>query len=175
MSLLVYHLACTLFPLICYSAQNEPVSAPNNKTDFALCDQYDVFESQFHCGEDGYFLEFGKRYCNRFFEPEIFKDFDDVGKKFVQCVGVCLVKDLREYLENNPAASCTAITDRAFETHVDCYTQCGFCGACQHNWMTLRRVFSIKDFLSLRALKSVEGVANGCGGAVKAAISCLFG
>jgi len=162
--------------LQCRALESNESSMKNNLNNETIpCGNYDTFEKQFHCGEDGYFLKFGKHYCLRFFDPEIFKDFDDAGKQFVRCTGPCLVDSLRDFLKANPSASCPAIADAAFETHVGCYSRCGFCGACQHNLMTLRKVFSLKDFLSGQVLKAIQGVTKGCGGAFKTAISCIFG
>jgi hypothetical protein len=37
------------------------------------------------------------------------------------------------------------------------------------------KIYEFKDFLSLRALDSVEKTLKGCGGIIKGALNCLAG
>jgi hypothetical protein len=38
-----------------------------------VCQSYNTFESQHHCGPNGYFLGYGLRYCSRFFDKGLIK------------------------------------------------------------------------------------------------------
>ena len=73
------------------------------------CSAYNNLEAQVNCGSNGYLMNYGIVYCQRFFTPGIFhfykfkiqytflnfiayyNQFDTAGKAFVDCTGQCLV------------------------------------------------------------------------------------
>ncbi|KAI6192054.1 hypothetical protein M3Y97_00294400 [Aphelenchoides bicaudatus] len=140
-----------------------------------VCNSYNTLERQFKCGQSGYFIGYGLRYCNRFFNKDYYSHFDNTGKHFVNCTGPCLIDELKSFLKTTPKAGCQAITNKAFGTHVDCYVKCGFCKACKTNKDALRRIYEFKDFLSTKALETVEDTLKKCGGIISGALGCLFG
>ncbi|KAI6240711.1 hypothetical protein M3Y99_00441800 [Aphelenchoides fujianensis] len=138
-----------------------------------VCNNYAKFEKKFHCGAKGYFLGYGERYCRRFFS--MVNEFDQTGKAFVACTGSCLVDKMNAYLKSNPKTNCSQIENDAYSQHVGCYIQCGFCKACKTNRKALMDVYSLKDFGSFGAMRTVEQVLNKCGGFFSAGFSCASG
>lgn len=70
------------------------------------------------CGEDGYALRFGERFCNTFMEEK--HQFTPAGQTWLRSVRRCLQAELVHSLDDPP--SCEALADTAFKTHARCYT-----------------------------------------------------
>ena len=73
---------------------------------------------------DGYFLRYGKKYCDRFLAGT---GWSDRGKKWRDQTLLCLQEKIvpRLSIVEHPTCDCRAMKQFAFETHVECYTQKG--------------------------------------------------
>ncbi|KAH7694639.1 Protein W01A8.8, partial [Aphelenchoides avenae] len=124
------------------------------------CNAYECVEGQKQCGPEGYPLGYGLKYCNRFFEPDVYDRYDEAGKKFIGCTKDCLIRKLQENVKQEPSETCDALADFAFNSHVDCYTGCGFCDICKNNKAALLHTYDLTDFFSTKALEQVYTVAK---------------
>ncbi|GMT25190.1 hypothetical protein PFISCL1PPCAC_16487, partial [Pristionchus fissidentatus] len=79
------------------------------------------------CGSDGYAKGYGLPLCNAFVNNISDRDFDAVGRRFLNCTRECLAKYVRDVLIADHETNCTAIEMKAFDSHVPCYDRCGFC------------------------------------------------
>ncbi|KAE9550301.1 hypothetical protein FO519_006491 [Halicephalobus sp. NKZ332] len=135
------------------------------------CEQYLEMEKQASCGETGYILTYGYPYCNRFFMPEYYSEFDENGEYFLQCTRECLIKKTGAVVEEESkkkVPNCERIEDAAFDNHSICYKQCNFCEACKTNKIALLRVFDPADFLRSKPFHQAVEIATMCG------FQCLY-
>lgn len=86
------------------------------------CGYYVCKEAENRCGDDGYFINFGLKYCERYQEVE--PSFTTQGQRFLDNVRTCLQVKLE-----NPGRkySCGSVESYAVNTHFDCYMQAGYC------------------------------------------------
>lgn len=91
--------------------------AKKNSCDFYLCK-----EQKSPCGDKGYWLAYGYKYCSLFLEVE--DKFPVTSMEWMQKVRVCLQKEINEFSEE---ISCTESYLKSMSSHVDCYTDTGFC------------------------------------------------
>lgn len=90
------------------------------------CSTYTQLENEFQCGENGYLLGYGKKYCHRFVVKNI-ERFTPQGQQFLIKNAKCLQEKLKEFILKIPNASCQEIENQAIETHMSCYQESGFC------------------------------------------------
>ncbi|KAE9549824.1 hypothetical protein FO519_006958 [Halicephalobus sp. NKZ332] len=133
-----------------------------NAQDCSNCNFYQCFEDKVQCGENGYLIGYGKYYCNRFSETQGL--FDSAGQQWIGCVRQCLINFLKPSYDsypNNPFNhDCNALKNAAFNSHVDCYLQCGFCNICQKNKQALYETYRLGDIFSSLAGDLVLGVMS---------------
>ncbi|CAG8752716.1 23832_t:CDS:2, partial [Cetraspora pellucida] len=124
------------------------------------CDFYtSCIENKFHCGNDGYPLAYGFKYCNRF--ASSLNLFSDAGKKWVVNTIICLQRSLVSTYEND-ASTCSDIMNIAYISHTPCYIANGLCDISQ-DWYTLFKVIDAIDlFGSYQALKQALNVGGNC-------------
>ena len=125
------------------------------------CDFYtDCLEAKFQCGAEGYPIGYGDRYCNKF--TENYDKFDEEGKKWIDGTLICLKESLLPDMNNNDAETCDDVYNHAFDSHVKCYTENGFCDIAfdfanpiktAGFYKSLMAVYEVKDFASLIAIK----------------------
>lgn len=82
------------------------------------CKAYPCFEKTAMCGDNGYLMAYGLKYCERFSESCLFKEliwfpievlslldiynlFDSAGKDFINCTTPCLVHQMQKYIVRN--------------------------------------------------------------------------
>ncbi|KAI1693762.1 stanniocalcin family domain-containing protein [Ditylenchus destructor] len=118
---------------------------PSSPSGIQRCEKYQEFENEVHCGESGYPIGYGYRYCRRFYEN--LDKFTESGKKFVECAAKCLIDRLGKYIDQN-FTTCSNLHDYAYDTHPDCYVQCGFCSV-------ITKSANIKAFFSVIELKDL--------------------
>jgi hypothetical protein len=122
-----------------------------------------------HCGRQGYLIGFGKKYCDRF--SANLHGFTPAGINWVTCVRQCLIDRLTPYYDKYPYSefhtSCAALEQTAYDSHVDCYIDCGFCNICTNNKWVLWKAFDIGDFLSIVAWEQIREILKRCGGWTK--------
>lgn len=81
----------------------------------------DCLETHYPCGDDGYALGYGFKYCQRFSEYEGCDD--QYWKDWVNGTLSCLQQSLVPVVETNPdLLTCDGIKSTAFDSHPKCYT-----------------------------------------------------
>lgn len=86
------------------------------------CEYYLCIEKIKHCGEKGYFINFGHYYCNKF-EIELKNPSSNL-VNFLNDTRSCLI----ESIETIPIdTDCRKFKKKAFKDHVSCYVESGFC------------------------------------------------
>ena len=91
-------------------------SIPNTCVFYEKC-----LEEKNTCGIEGYPLGYGLKYCNEFNGMELSEN----GEKWIEQTMLCLQNELAPYAEEK--TSCEVIKNEAFNTHVFCYVNSGFC------------------------------------------------
>ncbi|KAH7711020.1 Protein W01A8.8 [Aphelenchoides avenae] len=127
------------------------------------CNAYKCIEDKERCGPKGYPLAFGLKYCNRFFEPDVYNRYDKPGQAFIRCTKDCLIGVLQNWTTKCSNIPCDVLEGAAFTSHVDCYLSCGFCDICANNKAALWHTYDLKDFISKHAWDQVVAVAKACG------------
>jgi hypothetical protein len=88
------------------------------------CGFYACREAAGHCGDDGYYVAFAEKYCNRFLltlRPRM----SPAGQRFLDVARDCLMRFVDSELL--PDDACADVKQRAFASHVGCYHDNGFC------------------------------------------------
>jgi len=86
------------------------------------CSFYDkCLEARNQCGLDGYTLNYGLKFCKKFNAM----DLSSEGEKWITKTMACLQANLIQFAETK--TDCNVIEQKAFETHVSCYIESGFC------------------------------------------------
>ncbi|VDI04204.1 Hypothetical predicted protein [Mytilus galloprovincialis] len=143
--------------------KREPVDAScTQKGQNGDCEFYRCFEDRRQCGSSGYLIGYGYKYCNRF--RNLYNDFTTAGKNWIDCVRPCLTRKLiSKYQKNvNAGDKCEELKSYAFDTHVNCYLNCGFCNIYKSNLGALHSVFKYRDMLSWNAVRQLTSVGYSC-------------
>uniref|UniRef100_A0AC34GA87 Uncharacterized protein n=1 Tax=Panagrolaimus sp. ES5 TaxID=591445 RepID=A0AC34GA87_9BILA len=130
------------------------------------CAAYNLLEAQVNCGPDGYLMNYGIVYCHRFFTPAYYNQFDAAGKAFVDCTGQCLVNKATAIVNQQVSSNdidCTEISDKAIDSHSDCYLQCGFCNVCKKNKKAFFNVLQADAFANPKLLNEAFQTVGKCG------------
>lgn len=127
---------------------------PDNCSFYSAC-----VEKQNPCGESGYALGYGEKYCNAFANES---GFSATGTAWMKSTMLCLQRHLAA--DDLRVVSCTALTDDAFASHPDCYTQPGasICDLGPGDALLVLRTISATDLLSSRAVKQEAAVVRTC-------------
>jgi hypothetical protein len=115
------------------------------------CDVYpSCFEKYCPCEStsDGYFLRYGKKYCDRFLASD---KWSEKGKAWRDATLLCLQERIvpRLNISPNPSCDCKVMKDFAFQTHVDCYTQASasVCSLEFSDYQIIYRIIDVQDDL----------------------------
>lgn len=130
-------------------------------------------EVQYHCGEDGYPLGYGQKYCDKFnavlqSSPEKFSSKAiQWTLDTMQCLQRALVTDVihPQTLDNvlRPHMDCHKVQQIAFESHADCYLDNGICSLQIRDWLEIIRIVGVGTVVgSWDALEETLTVAGGC-------------
>ncbi len=145
----------------------EPIT--RNCAHYAQC-----VDAAIACGENGYALGFGERYCNAFRRT----DFSEKGVAWVDSVMLCLQRALVPEVEAAtqgfahanrapaPAATCSALLDTAFATHPACYTQpeASICFLPPSDLAKVFGVIGAKEVFTARTSKQIATTITTCVG-----------
>lgn len=87
------------------------------------CDYYPFLESTINCGDKGYPMQFGNKYCKKYLDKiDSFKD-----KQWQNAVRKCLQNVINIFVLNKITSgstiTCEELDEYAFDSHVNCYTQ----------------------------------------------------
>lgn len=105
--------------LLC--CQNILASACNQY--IGTCEYYQCQEQEYHCGEDGYLMHFGHRYCERFYQ-KLNERLSPKGQEWIDQVKVCLQEKMEQFTDDH---SCKKLKKLAYRSHSDCYLKANFC------------------------------------------------
>lgn len=90
------------------------------------CQYYQCLEIQEKCGKDGYYLEFGAKYCRKYQADH--NEYTERGREFLVHIRECLQDELdREIHRAGELPKCSKVKNFAVETHKSCYSQYRFC------------------------------------------------
>lgn len=123
-------------------------------------------EDSYHCGETGYPIGYGYRYCSKF--SQYIGEFSESGQLWIRKTLVCLKQTLVP-LVNSATTTCQIINDAAFDSHPRCYVSSGFCelffdpAHILTNVKGLLEVYEIKDMSQPITLKQMIQTAGMCG------------
>ena len=150
-----------------------PATCPNPSAEAAVpkdCSFYqDCVEATFECGPKGYPIGYGYKYCERFLEQE--SEFSPEGQAWINGTLTCLKAALVPSVEKPDGVTCDQVKTIAFDSHVQCYIDNGFCelafdvrhpGQTTSFILDLMKVYQISDFASFIAIKQVAQVFAKC-------------
>ncbi|KAI9098679.1 hypothetical protein DFS34DRAFT_618498 [Phlyctochytrium arcticum] len=119
----------------------------------------DCLEAKFQCGNKGYPLGYGFKYCSAF---DANKDkFTPQGQEWMYNVMHCLQTKLVPDVQNDNS-KCDSIKKHAFDTHSDCYVAEGFCKLPIKDWKTLLTIVELKDILTPLSFRETLQTAGQC-------------
>ncbi|KAF8999272.1 hypothetical protein BDQ17DRAFT_1308587 [Cyathus striatus] len=123
----------------------------------------DCLERRYQCGNSGYPLGYGQKFCLKFSEQR--NKLSPQGQKWMldtmQCLQRTLVPDA---LDTSTADStCEALNDRAFNSHPGCYVKNGVCSLHPTDWIAILEIVHLKTlFSSWQAVTATLGALDGC-------------
>jgi hypothetical protein len=107
-------------------------------------------EERFNCGDDGYPIGFGQRYCNMFGTNRAL--FSAAGQAWIDKVRTCLQVSLNAGV--GASTTCNQLNRIALATHTPCYVSSGVCTICS-DWLSL--IHTVKSSLySSRGLAVID-------------------
>lgn len=86
------------------------------------CDFYRCVDKEMPCGNDGYLLGFGERFCRRF--DKILDKLSPQGKSWFFTARQCLTEKI---LSIDKSSSCHEIEEKSYSDHKPCYIETGYC------------------------------------------------
>lgn len=114
-------------------------------------------------------MGYGHKYCSAFVEN--LDEFDQEGKDWILGTLTCLKNALLPIVYEPEDFTCSSLRVLAFDSHVDCYIDNGFCEQV-YNFgdpvkmagflADLLKVFDLVDFASFAAVKQVYQVLTKC-------------
>ena len=117
----------------------------------ASCKFYECREinNECKCGDKGYYIGYGYKYCKRFNEITRFK-LSSPGRRWVERTTRCL----QEYLDkrvpwNTP---CEKVRKMAFDSHPGCYVKSGLCSLSPIDWWHIFKTVDSSDFEMKQAI-----------------------
>ncbi|CAJ0596134.1 unnamed protein product [Cylicocyclus nassatus] len=117
------------------------------------CNAYREFEAAASCGEKGYLMQFGLRNCMIFNTPGVRSRYTAEGREFLECVSKCLIEHLQNVFSKG-ISNCPELDKSAFDSHVPCFSECGFCKICKSEKFALLSSFDKYDLLSYEVIKA---------------------
>jgi hypothetical protein len=126
-------------------------------------------EPSTHCGEDGYALGYGERYCTAF---KSLNRLSPQGMAWKSAVMLCLQDALVPFVEG-AATTCSDLLDTAFASHPHCYTQPdhSFCFLPPSDTLQVLKTIGINELLASRTRQQIAETAEICVGQIAQAIS----
>lgn len=140
------------------------------------CEFYRCIEARMQCGEEGYPLRYGYKYCQRFAERS--RHFNNKvslyicslfihklilslqGRQWIFDVMECLMKDVngsKIYRGLLTSSSCNALERMAFQSHSSCYINNGFCSVILH-WTNMKEFVKVLQFPDIFSWNFVQQV-----------------
>jgi hypothetical protein len=102
------------------------------------CQFYACREAQHACGPSGYYVAYAEKYCVRFLQS-LRPRMSSAGQRFLDVARDCLMRFVDDELA--PDDACDDVRARAFQSHVACYHDNGFCQLPRSDqWMLINAV-----------------------------------
>lgn len=120
------------------------------------CQYYACREASGHCGPSGYYVGYAEKYCTRFLQA-LRPRMSPAGQRFLDAGRDCLMRYVEDELP--PDDACDDVKRRAFDSHVACYHDNGFCD------------LPLSDRLLL--INAVDPADVDLSAALRTALSCL--
>jgi len=129
----------------------------------------DCLETRYHCGADGYPLDYGKKYCNKFNAAK--GGFTKEGQTWMldtmECLQLALVPEAngpqQAMVEKQVGSPCDVLRRKAFGTHSQCYIESGLCALGLKDWIRIVEIIDLKTlFGSREGLKEALEATAGC-------------
>lgn len=113
----------TFFLICTFSVGAEMKGVANCEISTSDCEYYLCQESHRQCGDEGYLISFGHKYCDQFLHLSPY-EFGPQGNTWLKNVRSCLIHKLSLYSDE---VTCKEILRSSFQDHVPCYLETGFC------------------------------------------------
>lgn len=121
------------------------------------CEFYKCEEEKRNCGAKGYPLNFGYRFCKKFLDGNN-SSFTGRGQKWLYEVRECLQKKMQEI---SYGSTCDEVANDAFEAHIPCYYETGFCYLSMAD--KVKVFYRLKaSFVKAKVIMSGISVLKGC-------------
>lgn len=134
-----------------------PAFASECELAIGSCDYYLCRERVQSCGETGYFLAYGYKYCTALFAKAAPK-MSPSAAAWLERASVCL----QESAETNAeTASCKDAETTAISSHANCYVQTGFCEIPFVQRLEVLKVI-YKEIFDLQMLKQMQKTLELC-------------
>lgn len=131
------------------------------------CKYYDCLETNRKCGNTGYPLAYGKRYCNTFQGMCSNTLSSAKALSWVRGTTKCLQSFLT--VKAIDITTCGQLETTAFDSHPYCYTNgavdkggVSFCSLLPSEWNRIRACVSFSDRLSANGFKQIAATAKKC-------------
>ena len=131
------------------------------------CDYYRTcLEPKFQCGDSGYPIGYGEKYCMKFLALSTPNNpsLSLKGVLWRNSTLKCLQSELDLGLENKLFSNCEQLDNFAFDSHPGCYTlkNASICELPLSDWKTIASVPSFHDLLSLKSAKQMISIITSC-------------
>ena len=139
----------------------------NNPTATMSCDYYRTcLEPKFQCGDTGYPIGHGEKYCMKFLALST-TDNPSLSLKGIlwrNSTLKCLQSELDIGVANKLFSNCEQLNDYAFDSHPSCYTlkSASICELPLNDWKTIASVPSIHDYVSVKSAKQMISIITSC-------------
>ena len=102
------------------------------------CQFYACREAEHACGASGYYVAYAEKYCVRFLQS-LRPRMSPAGQRFLDVARDCLMRYVDDQLP--PDDRCDDVRTRAFQSHVACYHDNGFCALpASDQWLLINTV-----------------------------------
>ncbi|XP_069131472.1 uncharacterized protein [Argopecten irradians] len=136
------------------------------KADIGSCEFFDCYEERFPCGRCGFAANPERNFCESFFRPQNYGNFDLQGQRWIESVHLCLNRMLLSlYVQNSVtcADSLTIMTNALSR----CYrgiSRLHFCEIFQTNQLAFMLLYDSRDISEmLRAAEELQEIREFCG------------
>lgn len=121
----------------------------------------DCLEAGYHCGQYGYPIGYGQKYCQRFSDDR--SELSARGQEWMLDTMHCLQTQLIPEATGAVNTTCDAIKDKAFGTHAMCYVDSGVCLLPPSDWVAIVDIVGITTlFSSWDAFEATLEAGEGC-------------
>ena len=93
----------------------------------AVCEFYKDKSQELNCNNENYLMSFGYKYCRLFFYPP--NQVSQNAINVFEHIRPCLINDLQNYKN----LTCENTKSVAFQSHINCYVDNGFCELSEHD------------------------------------------